>query len=120
MLARKNLPSSNLKELLLFVLRRRQRVRIVGNSMLPLLKEGDEVLVDQRAYQTATPAVGEVVVVWHPQRPAFKLIKRVSAIHPDGACFLLGDNPAESSDSRQFGLISAENIIGRVTSRFGG
>ena len=119
MLARKNLPSSNLQELLLFVLRRRQRVRIAGNSMLPLLKHGDEVFVDGRAYWAVNPAVGDVVVAWHPTKPHFKIIKRVRAVQPDGACFLLGDNPAESSDSRQFGLVSAENIIGRVTSRFG-
>ena len=114
-----SIQSSSLKELLLLLLRQRWRVRVTGNSMLPMLKHGDEVLVDRHAYRQRAPQVGEVVVALHPQRDNFKLIKRVARVQPDGGCYLLGDNPEESSDSRTLGVIDGEYVLGRVTSRFG-
>jgi nickel-type superoxide dismutase maturation protease len=86
--------------------------------MSPLLQPGDEVLIDPRAYRYQAPRPGDVVVVRHPYRTDVRLIKRVAAILEDGRCRLEGDNPAESTDSRAFGSVSAEHIVGRVTSRF--
>lgn len=37
---------------------------------------------------------------------------------PDGEVFVLGDNRALSSDSRSFGSVPIENIIGKVILRF--
>lgn len=101
-------------EFLLWLLRRRQRFRISGNSMQPLLKPGDEVLIAPGA----TPVPGDIVVARHPFRRDVRLIKRVQAVVGD-RYVLTGDNPAESTDSRTFGPVAAEQIIGRVTSRFG-
>lgn len=112
------LNQSNICELLLWLLRRRRRFRVVGNSMIPLLNPGDEVLVNLKAYCKKNPSLGDIVVAQHPLQPNLRLIKRVAAVLENGECFLEGDNPAESTDSRSFGSIASEQILGRVTSRF--
>ncbi|NKQ37236.1 MAG: nickel-type superoxide dismutase maturation protease [Chloroflexi bacterium] len=114
-----DLPQSNAAELLRWLLRRRRRFRVTGDSMLPLLQPGDEVLVDTHAYRQRPPAPGDLVVARHPYQTGVKLVKRVQDVDEHGRCLLTGDNPLYSSDSRAFGRIAPENILGRVTSRFG-
>ncbi len=114
------LPQSDTAELLRWLFRRRRRFRVTGDSMRPLLRPGDEVLVDPRAYRRRPPAPGDLVVARHPYQTGVKLIKRVQEVDEHGRCRLIGDNPLYSSDSRSFGRITPENILGRVTSRFGG
>jgi nickel-type superoxide dismutase maturation protease len=87
--------------------------------MLPLLKPGDEVLVDPTAYRDSLPHVGDIIIARHPQRPGLKMIKRVDAIIRDELVVLKGDNSSESTDSRIFGPVTREYLVGRVTSRFG-
>lgn len=106
-------------EFLLWLLRLRRRLRVTGTSMLPLLKPGQEVLVNPRAYRQVPPCPGDIVVARHPYHTDLQLIKRVVAITDDGRCHLEGDNPNESTDSRTFGAIPVSTILGRVTSRFG-
>ncbi|NEQ34544.1 MAG: nickel-type superoxide dismutase maturation protease [Leptolyngbya sp. SIO4C5] len=113
-----DLPSSRWQDLLLWCLRRRQRFRVVNYSMQPLLQPGDEVLLDPQAYCHSPPQVGDIVVARHPQRPDLRLIKRVVAASPEGACFLQGDNAAASEDSRAFGRVPASLIMGKVVCRF--
>jgi nickel-type superoxide dismutase maturation protease len=108
----------NLREFLLWLLRRRRRFRVTGNSMLPLLNLGDEVLVDPKAYLHFRPHPDDIVVAQHPYRQNLRLIKRVTMVNDNGDCLLEGDNPLESTDSRTFGPVSVEKIMGRVTSRF--
>jgi len=108
-----------LKEFLLWLLRKRKRFRVVGNSMLPLLKPGEEVLIDPAINQTQSPQIGDLVVAQHPREDNLQLIKRVSFISEEGRFFLIGDNPEESTDSRSFGSVGLEQIVGRVTCRFG-
>jgi nickel-type superoxide dismutase maturation protease len=86
--------------------------------MTPLLHEGDEVLVDPRAYRKEAPKPGEIVVAQHPYQRDLGLIKRVSAVLEGDRYQLEGDNPDESSDSRAFGGIARHQILGRVTSLF--
>ena len=87
--------------------------------MLPILKAGDEVLVDTRAYQRTRPQVGDLVVARRPDRPEVEMVKRVTAVTPDGDFFLSGDNPQTSTDSRRFGPVALSHIHGKVTSKFG-
>lgn len=89
--------------------------------MVPLLRPGDEVLVDPRAYSQEPPRPGDIVVARHPTQVDLKIIKRVIDVTGDGRFYLQGDNPdpTESSDSRSFGPVSLDHILGRVTSRFG-
>ncbi len=83
--------------------------------MFPLLKPGEEVLADWRAYRRHGPQVGDIVVAWHPAQPGVKIIKRVTAVSADGRCQLQGDNRAETTD---FTDLSTALILGRVTSLF--
>ena len=103
-------------EYVLLFLGRRKRIRVTGASMLPGLKEGDELFVDERAYDNHHPAEGDIVVAWHPREPDLKIIKRVSVVFDNG-CWLVGDNPAASTDSSQYGIFPFKRIIGKVTSR---
>ncbi|MBM3239678.1 nickel-type superoxide dismutase maturation protease [Candidatus Poribacteria bacterium] len=112
------LKNSHLGELLLWLLRLRRRFRITGNSMTPLLKPGDEVLVNPRAYQRMPPKPGDIVVTRHPYRTDLRLVKRVATVLPDGRCLIEGDNPSESTDSRSFGPVAPKQILGQVTGRF--
>ena len=111
------LKPGGVREFILWTLRFRRRVQVSGNSMQPLLKAGDEVLVDPGAYRRSDPQVGEIVVARHPSRTDVRLIKRVAAV-VNNRYVLKGDNPAESTDSRSFGPVSAQHILGKVTHRF--
>jgi nickel-type superoxide dismutase maturation protease len=107
------------KEFLLWLLRRRRRFRITGNSMLPLLKPGDEVLLNPRAYRATPPQPGDLVVIRHPFQADGQIVKRISRTLEAEHYYVEGDNPAESSDSRSFGPVRLEQILGQITSRFG-
>jgi phage repressor protein C with HTH and peptisase S24 domain len=79
--------------------------------MVPTLHPGDLCLVDWRA----TIRTGDVVVARLPDRPLG--VKRAVALTPDG-WLLAGDNPAESTDSRTFGAVAANDVLGRVVLRY--
>jgi nickel-type superoxide dismutase maturation protease len=106
------------KEMLLCLLRRYRRFRVTGNSMLPLLVPGSEVLLDPWAYADHSPTPTDVVVADHPTQPGLRIIKRVEFVSSDGRCYLKGDNMGESSDSRQFGLVPTSKIRGKVMCLF--
>ena len=84
--------------------------------MLPTLEPGDRVLVKRVSKNPSQlPAIGSVVVAWHPVKPNIRLIKRLGDAHESGL-WLTGDNPEASTDSRQLGLIPRTNLIGVVVS----
>jgi signal peptidase I len=107
-----------------------------GRSMLPGLKESDLVFVFKAAYGLKNPWGGYFLRWSEPQekqivaavRPdsAAVFIKRVdSVVRIEGwgsfdgaekAYILLGDNKYESIDSREFGPVPMNNILGRVFS----
>jgi len=109
-----------------FVLR---PVAVSGPSMEPTLLEGDLVLVDLWTYRQRAPRRGEVVwIATRGPTPTFlvKRVGRAQATHamgvadsrPGATAWVLGDNPAESLDSRQFGEVSADRVAGRVLLRY--
>jgi nickel-type superoxide dismutase maturation protease len=85
--------------------------------MEPALRDGDWVIVDRRAYRVRVPRAGEVVVASDPRLPAREVVKRVGHYGDEGA-WLQGDNPGASTDSRAFGYVRAELLLGRVAWRY--
>lgn len=105
-----------------------RRVEVQGASMEPSLLAGDHLLV----LRWGRPRPGEVVALRDPRRPSQRaLVKRVAA-EPGGAVtvggvvmragprslVVLGDNLAESSDSRSFGPVPRSLLLGRCVYRY--
>jgi nickel-type superoxide dismutase maturation protease len=90
------------------------RVRIVGPSMEPAMRNGDWWLVRR----TGQVHEGDVVLMTHPRRPDALVVKRVARREP-GGWWVLGDNEAMSEDSRQFGAVPDALIVGRLVLRYG-
>lgn len=79
--------------------------------MLPTLKEGQDVLVWCWFY---TPRVGDIVIVQSAKgKVQREIIKRIVKIDRQ-RFYIEGDNKDESTDSREFGPIKKEQIIGKV------
>ena len=112
------LKTGGLREFLLWLTRRRRRFRVSGRSMTPLLEPGQEVLINPAAYRHTLPQPGDIVVVRHPYQPHLRLIKRITDVLDEERYIVKGDNPLESTDSRSFGPVGFEHILGQVTSRF--
>lgn len=77
--------------------------------MNPSFNAGDTILVNKLSYFLSKPKVGDVVVL---RRGKF-IIKRIARIK-DNKVFIIGDNKSESTDSRSFGWLNKELIIGKV------
>ena len=110
------------REWVLWLLRRRTLMRVINNSMKPTLHPCDLVLVNPHAYRDQAPQIEDVVVALHPtalnptkQGQRLKIIKRIEAIPQAETYFLSSDNPLEGSDSRVFGAVAIDQIVGRVT-----
>ncbi len=80
--------------------------------MSPTLESGQNVLVNRLSYFVSKPKNKDVVAVKDP-RDKKVLIKRINKIE-DGKYFVLGDNQKQSTDSRSFGWVSKNDIIGKV------
>lgn len=106
------LPRANAKELLLWFLGRRQRYRVEGHSLWPILRAGNSVLV---RCQKGVAAEGEVVVAQHPFIN-IRLVKMIEKVGADNGVKLAGLNRQESTDSRALGLFPQTSILGSVTS----
>ena len=86
------LPETNLVTFLLWLLGKRKRLRVAGNSMLPFLVPGEEILIDPHAYNKSKPEINDVVAIAHPIKPHLIIVKRITNISDDGRYFLQGDN----------------------------
>jgi nickel-type superoxide dismutase maturation protease len=102
------------------VSRRPFRVAIEGASMIPTLLPGDWVL----AAGGARLVRGDVVVVEHPGRPGYEMVKRLTAVPGDRVegdrvlapdeYWVEGDHATASSDSRHFGPIRRDRLTAKV------
>jgi signal peptidase I len=54
-----------------------QAVRVQGPSMMPLLQDGERIIVYKLGYRWAPIRRGEVVVFWFPLDPTVSFVKRV-------------------------------------------
>ena len=85
--------------------------QVSGNSMNPLLSDGDRISVmPMPSYK-----IGDIVVATHPIQTDLTIVKRIEFITPDRRLRLRGTNPEESTDS--FGLIATERVIGKMISK---
>src|SRR6266508_4095241 len=100
------------------------RVEVEGESMAPTLEPGD-YLVAARSRRFRR---GSLVVVEHPDRPGYEMVKRVVAtpgervedrILGTDEYWVIGDNEDRSTDSRTFGPVPSDSIKGRVLIRYG-
>jgi signal peptidase I len=104
-----------------FVLRWRPfRVEVTGGSMSPTLESGDWAL----AIGTSAVRRGDIVIVEHPARAGFEIVKRITAVPGDlvgdgsvlgpDRYWVQGDDPMGSTDSRGFGPIGRDRVRARV------
>lgn len=82
--------------------------------MEPELSPGDFVVVNRWSYRFRRPERGDVVVLRDPESPTRYLVKRIADGANGGAYFVTGDNAAESRDSRTFGPVPRDLIVGKV------
>jgi hypothetical protein len=113
------------------------RAEVRGPSMMPVLHDGDRVLVNRLTYLFCAPQIGDVVLASMLGVPGEWAIKRVggsgssdlgpaTSVRNHQACgtrnselyFLVGDNPPRSTDSRHVGPVSRRNVLGRVWYRY--
>ena len=105
--------------LLLWLLRMRSRVRVSGESMEPVLSDGDEILVQpMRSLSPQALKPGDIVWLQHPLRSDTTLVKRLLKVEPNGFLYVQGDQARASSDSRVFGAVPPSKLLGRVVARF--
>ncbi|MCT4355329.1 nickel-type superoxide dismutase maturation protease [Streptomyces sp. Je 1-79] len=86
---------------------------VTGVSMVPTLLHGDQLLV----HYGGRLRPGSVAVLRHPLQQDLLIVKRL--IERQGAgWWVLGDNPDTEGDSRVFGAVPAELVLGRVRARY--
>ncbi|MBP2704102.1 hypothetical protein JOL79_09800 [Microbispora sp. RL4-1S] len=113
-------------------------VEIYGRSMEPALRAGDRVLVRRRDPARIRPgdvvvlagvgpgagleSSGKILIVKRavavagdPVPPGFESFSEARV--PPGRLLVLGDNPAESTDSRQWGFLPLDRVRGVVLRR---
>lgn len=113
-----NIPATGYRELILWFLKKRVRLRVTGDSMLPILESGEEILINPHAYKKSLPKINDIIVIHHPLHPELILVKRIIGIDQEGNYFLMGDNLKSSTDSRHWGTVNHSQIAGMVTNRF--
>ena len=112
-------PPMKWQHFLLWVFRQLERYRISGPSMQPTLMTGSEILVDCRVSAIESIAVGDLVYLRHPIDSQTRMVKRVVAYDADTERYTVwGDNPTQSTDSRSFGAIGRQHVLGRVCCTF--
>ena len=107
----------SLWKLLQWLLGRLRRCRIEGDSMIPTLKSGDEVLVKPHRY-VHTYKQGDCVCFYRPDQPELICVKRIQQVFGQSSFEVIGDNQACSTDSRHFGRLPVNCLIGQVICTF--
>lgn len=95
-----------------------------GHSMEPSIKSGTLLVINRLKYglrlpggrrfliRWSSPQPGEIVVLYTPSGEL--AVKRCDTVTERGDYIVLGDNSLQSYDSRSYGPVRADNIIGRV------
>ena len=94
------------------------RYRVEGESMAPAIPAGERVLVNRAAYWFSAPGAGDLVVMRDPRKTDRLLVKRIDRSAGEDGWLVLGDNAEASTDSRTFGPVAGELILGKVWFRY--
>ncbi|MEK6963216.1 MAG: nickel-type superoxide dismutase maturation protease [Nanoarchaeota archaeon] len=86
--------------------------KVIGKSMEPAYSEGDYLIVNRIAFYFRKPKKGEAVLLEDP-RTGKVILKRIQAVKKQ-RYYVLGDNKNQSTDSRAFGWVPSEKILGNV------
>ena len=94
-------------------------IKIVGPSMDPTFHSGDFVLIRKISKNWDRIKQGDVLAFRQKtHKGKILMVKRVHEINQSTrTCYVLGDNPDQSIDSRNFGSISCESVLGIVIRR---
>ena len=86
--------------------------KVTEQSLTPDFKEGDFVITFKIPRFLGHYKNGDVVIF--DKAPHGRLIKRVQAVSPeDNSLFVIGTHP-NSIDSREFGPIRTQTVLGKV------
>ena len=86
--------------------------RIRGQSLSPEYQSGDFVVTSKIPFLFVSPQPGDVIAFRHP---AFGLlIKQVDQFDSSGRMLTVRGTSPESVDSREFGPIPVQRMIGKV------
>lgn len=88
--------------------------------MYPTLEKGDVIVISKLGYKIfgihyKDPAPEDIIAFNHNNE---LLIKRIDKIDDTEGIFVLGDNSLNSTDSREFGFINQDSIVGKAIIRF--
>ena len=95
-----------------------------GRSMLPTIRPGTVLPVLRAAYglrnpfgngyliRWGSPTLGDIIVFTSPDGQL--AVKRYLESFGDGSFMAVGDNRSESYDSRNYGPIAVDSILGKV------
>ena len=97
------------------------RVIVEGTSMAPTYNPQDWLLIRNRILKKPlTLNEGDVVVIAREQQPGILYIKRITEIERGRSgperFFVRSDNES-GTDSRTWGLLQSEEIVGKVVAR---
>jgi signal peptidase I len=95
-----------------------------GPSMSPAIKSGSVLVVVRLAYGFRPPGAGAYLFRWSQPRTGDVVVfltpggdtavKRCGAWSGEDTFFALGDNNRESYDSRSYGPVPVDSILGKV------
>lgn len=87
-----------------------QKFKISGHSMEPAIKNGEKILATPLFYLFKSPKINDIVVFKFRGKV---FVKRI-ILFKDNKYFVEGDNKKDSIDSKDFGLLSRNQILGKV------